>query len=130
VKLAVVYTLLAIVATAFNIGSQDIVIRVYDGAYAVTLSILVGTAVGLIVKYVLDKRFIFRFKAQGAAHDAKTFALYTLMGVITTIIFWGFEYAFDAIFETKELRYLGGAIGLGIGYLVKYRLDKKFVFRV
>lgn len=128
VKLAVVYTLLAIVATIFNIGSQDIVIRLYQGSYAVTLSILVGTAVGLLVKYVLDKRYIFRFKAAGAAHDAKTFLLYALMGVITTVIFWGFEYAFDAIFETKEMRYLGGVIGLAIGYVVKYWLDKRFVF--
>lgn len=127
-KLAVIYTLLAIVATVANIGTQDIVIRLYHGGYAITLSILVGTGVGLLVKYALDKRFIFRFKAQSAAHDAKTFVLYTSMGVITTVIFWGFEYAFDAIFQTKELRYLGGAIGLAIGYLVKYRLDKRFVF--
>lgn len=127
-KLAVIYTLLAVVATVFNIGSQDIVIRLYHGAYAVTLSILIGTGVGLVVKYFLDKHFIFRFKAQNAAHDAKTFALYTLMGVITTVIFWGFEYAFDAIFQTKELRYVGGVIGLAIGYWVKYRLDKRFVF--
>lgn len=117
------------VATVFNIGAQEVAIRFYQGGYAVTISILVGTGVGLIVKYVLDKRFIFRFKAQDAAHDAKTFLLYTLMGVITTVIFWGFEYAFDAIFQTKELRYVGGIIGLAIGYWVKYRLDKRFVFK-
>lgn len=127
-KLAAVYALLAAVATVFNIGSQDIVIRLYHGSYAVTLSIFVGTGVGLVVKYVLDKQFIFRFKAQNAAHDAKTFALYTLMGIATTVIFWGFEYAFHAIFETKEMRYLGGVVGLAIGYWVKYRLDKRFVF--
>lgn len=127
-KLAAVYALLAAVATVFNIGSQDIVVRLYHGSYAVTLSIFVGTGVGLVVKYVLDKQFIFRFKAQNAAHDAKTFALYTLMGIATTAIFWGFEYAFHAIFETKEMRYLGGVIGLAVGYWVKYRLDKRFVF--
>ena len=128
-KLAVVYTLLAVIATAFNIGGQDAVVRLYSGPYAVTLSILVGTAVGLLVKYILDKRYIFRFKAQNASHDAKTFLLYSLMGVVTTVIFWGFEYAFEFLFQTKELRYLGGVIGLAIGYLVKYRLDKRFVFK-
>lgn len=128
-KLAVIYTLLAIIATIANIGSQDIVIRLYQGDYAITFSILVGTGVGLLVKYTLDKRFIFHFKAQNAAHDAKTFVLYTLMGVLTTVIFWGFEYAFDAIFKTKEMRYLGGVIGLALGYWVKYRLDKRFVFK-
>ena len=33
------------------------------------------------------------------------------------------------IFETKEMRYLGGVIGLAIGYLTKYHLDKRYVFR-
>ena len=28
-----------------------------------------------------------------------------------------------------ELRYLGGLLGLGIGYWAKYHLDKRFVFR-
>jgi hypothetical protein len=27
------------------------------------------------------------------------------------------------------MRYLGGIIGLAIGYLTKYRLDKRYVFR-
>lgn len=129
-KLAIVYALLAAIATVFNIGSQEVVVRLYHGAYAVTLSILVGTAVGLLVKYVLDKRFIFRFKAQSAAHDVKTFALYVAMGLFTTVIFWGTEFGFALLFQTKELRYLGGVIGLAIGYLVKYKLDKHFVFRL
>ncbi|HMU91334.1 MAG TPA: GtrA family protein, partial [Pseudomonadales bacterium] len=32
-------------------------------------------------------------------------------------------------FATKEMRYLGGIIGLAIGYLAKYHLDKRYVFR-
>ena len=27
------------------------------------------------------------------------------------------------------MRYLGGVIGLAIGYLTKYHLDKRYVFR-
>lgn len=127
-KLAVIYSILAVIATAFNIGSQDVVVRFYSGPYAITLSMLVGTGVGLLVKYFLDKRYIFRFKAKNTAHDAQTFLLYSLMGVATTVIFWGFESAFEYLFRAKELRYLGGVIGLAIGYWVKYRLDKRFVF--
>jgi putative flippase GtrA len=130
VKLAAIYAVLAAISMAFNLGSQEIVIRLYHGLYAVTLSMVVGTVVGLLVKYVLDKRFIFRFKAKNTAHDAQTFLVYSLMGVVTTVIFWGSECAFDAIFHTKELRYVGGAIGLTIGYLTKYQLDKRFVFGV
>ena len=96
--------------------------------YAVMASILVGTAVGLIVKYILDKKFIFQFQIKNAAHDTQIFTLYTLTGICTTAVFWGFEFGFDFLFQSKEMRYTGGIIGLAIGYYVKYQLDKRFVF--
>jgi len=126
---AVRYALFAAIATALNIGAQDIVIRSYSGAFDILASVIVGTGVGLVVKYILDKRYIFRFRARSVAHDTQTFALYTVMGLATTVIFWGFEFGFYHIFETKEMRYLGGVIGLAIGYLTKYHLDKRYVFR-
>ena len=128
-KLALTYALWAMIATAANIGAQDLSIRLYAGAYAIPLSVMIGTGTGLIVKYVLDKRYIFRFRARDVRHDSQTFALYTTMGVFTTLIFWGFEFGFNAVFQTKEMRYLGGIIGLAIGYFTKYQLDKRFVFR-
>jgi len=128
-NLTIKYVIFALIATAVNIGAQDIVIRNYIGAFNILISVVVGTSVGLVVKYILDKRYIFRFRARDAAHDGKTFVLYTLMGLATTVIFWGFEFGFDHIFETKEMRYLGGIIGLAIGYLTKYHLDKRFVFK-
>ena len=127
-KLVVTYAVLALIATLANIGAQDVFIRSYTGAMALLLSVVVGTGVGLIVKYVLDKRYIFRFRARNAAHDGKTFALYTLMGLATTVIFWGFEFGFHHVFGTKEMRYVGGIIGLAIGYVAKYHLDKRYVF--
>ncbi|MEW5755707.1 MAG: GtrA family protein [Pseudomonadota bacterium] len=127
-KLALKYTLFAIIATCVNIAAQDVSIRLYDQAYAVAFSVLVGTVAGLLVKYILDKKYIFNFRAQNIAHDTRTFMIYTLMGLATTVVFWGFEFGFDAMFQTKEMRYLGGIIGLAIGYLIKYRLDKHYVF--
>lgn len=128
-QLAVNYAIFALIATAANIGAQDLFIRAYSGAFAVLASVVVGTGVGLVVKYILDKRYIFRFRARSIAHDTRTFALYTVMGLATTVIFWGFEFGFHHIFETKKMRYLGGVIGLAIGYLAKYHLDKRYVFR-
>jgi len=128
-KLAINYAIFALIATAANIGAQDLVIRSYSGAFDILASVIVGTGVGLVVKYILDKRYIFRFRARSVAHDTQTFALYTVMGLATTVIFWGFEFGFHRIFETKEMRYLGGVIGLAIGYLTKYHLDKRYVFR-
>jgi hypothetical protein len=129
IKLAVTYTILALIATATNIASQAISVRLYSGIYSITLSIFVGTLTGLLLKYILDKEYIFKFKANSAAHDTRTFLLYCVMGIATTTIFWGFEYAFQFFFGTEHMRYLGGMIGLAIGYITKYQLDKRFVFK-
>ncbi len=128
-KLAVTYAILALIASLANFAAQDLATTLYGGPFSISISIVAGTGVGLIVKYVLDKRYIFRFKARNAIHDGQTFVLYTIMGLITTVIFWGFEFGFQFIFATKEMRYLGGAIGLTIGYVAKYLLDKRYVFR-
>jgi drug/metabolite transporter (DMT)-like permease len=128
-KLALTYAILALVATVANIGAQELSIRIYDGPLGVPLAVAMGTGVGLVVKYLLDKRYIFGFRARDARHDGQTFLLYALMGLVTTAVFWGFEFGFDWLFQDKTMRYLGGVIGLALGYLAKYQLDKRFVFR-
>lgn len=127
-KTAVLYTLFAVLSTAINIGSQMLFIWIYKGPLSVEISILVGTAMGLPLRYSLEKRYIFNFKSNNLAHDGKLFVFYSAMGVITTLIFWGTEYAFHLIYDTDFMRYLGGIIGLYIGFYVKYQLDKKYVF--
>ncbi|MBB3808900.1 GtrA family protein [Pseudochelatococcus contaminans] len=128
-KLAISYAIFALIATAANIGIQVLVIHIYQGVFAILASIIAGTGVGLIVKYILDKRYIFRFHARNIAHNTRTFVLYSAMGLATTLIFWGAELCFQYAFESDEMRYLGGVIGLAIGYLTKYQLDKRYVFR-
>ncbi|NPA73020.1 MAG: GtrA family protein [Gammaproteobacteria bacterium] len=128
-KIALMYTIFAVFATAANIAGQDLTIRIYQGPFAIIASIFIGTAVGLVLKYGLDKRYIFKYQTQTLQQGSKTFTLYTLMGLITTVIFWGLELLFDALYGTKEMRYVGGIIGLAIGYFVKYQLDKKYVFK-
>jgi len=127
-RLAIIYTVLALIAMATNIGSQELVVRAYHGPFQVALSVFFGTGVGLVVKYLLDKMFIFRFRPRDKLHEVQTFGLYAVTGVVTTAIFWGCEFGFEAAFQTKDMRYLGGVIGLAIGYVTKYRLDKRYVF--
>ncbi len=127
-KLAVTYAVLAAIATAINIAAQDLSLRAYTGPFSVLASVAVGTVVGLIAKYALDKRYIFSFKPKSAAHDIRTFIAYAAMGVVTTAIFWSFEFGFNHVFHTKEARFAGAVIGLAIGYVSKYMLDRKFVF--
>jgi len=128
-RLTFLYTLFAALATLVNIGMQDLCLRLNFGSHTMTLSVLAGTGTGLVAKYILDKRYIFRFTTKGVAQDGMLFVLYTFMGIITTGIFWAFEFGFEALFHDKWLRYLGGCIGLTIGYITKYHLDKRLVFR-
>ncbi|MDR0478612.1 MAG: GtrA family protein [Burkholderiaceae bacterium] len=127
-RIVLLYGLFALLATAVNIGAQDLWLRAWPGPWPIVTSMCAGTAAGLAVKYVLDKRYIFRYQTSGALHDGRTFVLYTVMGLVTTAIFWGFESGFQTLFATRGMRYLGGVIGLAIGYAAKYRLDKHFVF--
>ena len=128
VKITVLYTLFAVFSIVINISSQMLSTWAYKDAYSVEVSILVGTAAGLPLRYFLEKRYIFNFKSQNLKHDGKLFVFYSAMGVISTLIFWGTEYAFHLIYDTDFMRYLGGIIGLSIGFYVKYQLDKKYVF--
>jgi putative flippase GtrA len=87
-----------------------------------------GTLAGLVLKYILDKKYIFYHETKGKKDEGKKFFLYSLMGVFTTFIFWGFEIGFFYIFENQNAKYIGAVIGLSIGYITKYYLDKKYVF--
>ena len=123
------YVLFAIMSTIVNLGFQYFSFLLYSGFLALYTAMFVGTLAGLILKYILDKKYIFFHETKSKKEDGKKFLLYSLMGVFTTFIFWGFEIGFDFLFEDENAKYLGGLIGLAIGYVVKYKLDKKFVFK-
>lgn len=118
----------AVLATLANLAAQRVVLALLAGKYGFILAVLVGTGVGLVLKYVLDKRWIFFDTTQGAAKNSKKFWLYTLTGVFTTAIFWGAETAFWLIGQTDFMRELGAVLGLSVGYVLKYQLDRKYVF--
>lgn len=125
--LSVRYAAFAVVATAVNLLTQRGVFAVYADGGAVYGALALGTLTGLVTKYALDKRWIFADRSTGVANHARKFSLYSMMGVVTTVIFWGMELAFDTLLG-GGWRYIGGALGLVIGYVVKYRLDRRFVF--
>jgi len=126
--IAVLYTIFAAFSTVINIGSQMLSILVYKGPFSVEISILVGTVIGLPLRYFLEKRYIFNFTSKNLIHDGKLFLFFSAMGVITTLTFWGIEYAFHLIYDSDFMRYVGGVIGLVVGFYIKYQLDKKYVF--
>lgn len=126
--LTVKYSVFAVISTVLNIFSQYISLTVYKGAYDLYLAILIGTLVGLLVKYILDKKYIFYYNAIDYRDDLKKFILYSFMGIFTTLIFWGFELWFNFTFDFESAKFIGAVVGLSIGYFVKYHLDKRWVF--
>jgi putative flippase GtrA len=126
--LVVRYTAFAVLATLANLGAQRLVLAGGEGAWHFAAAVVAGTAVGLVVKYLLDKRWIFHDTTRGARATGRQFGLYTAMGLVTTAIFWATETAFWLGFGTHTAREIGAVLGLAIGYWVKYRLDRAYVF--
>lgn len=122
------YASFAVIATIANLAVQRLVLTGGKSTVMFMAAVAAGTIVGLVIKYVLDKRWIFMDTATGAAAHGRKFGLYTVMGVVTTVIFWGTETAFWFIWQTDVMRETGAVIGLAVGYVVKYNLDRRFVF--
>ncbi|MDE3078938.1 MAG: GtrA family protein [Paracoccaceae bacterium] len=119
------YGLFAAIATVVNLLVQRGALALWPELLP---AMIAGTGAGLVVKYVLDKRWIFFDGAVGLAQHGRKFLLYSAMGVVTTVIFWGFETGAWALWGTEAAREAGAVIGLAIGYVVKFRLDRRFVF--
>ena len=122
------YAAFAVVATVANLAVQRMVLSLGESAVHFAAAVAAGTLAGLVIKYVLDKRWIFYDLGAGLAGESRKFSLYTLRGVVTTAIFWGTETLFWLVWGTQAMRETGAVIGLAIGYVVKYRLDRRFVF--
>jgi putative flippase GtrA len=98
------YAMCALIAIFFNILVRELSLRLYDRLYSIIISVLSGTVIGLIVKYLLDKKYIFKHYVNGLINNGKMLAFYISTGIITTLIFWTFEFSFE--------------------YILKYKLDK------
>lgn len=124
------YVAFAVIATLANLAVQRAVLAFPPPQPSLghPLALGAGTLAGLVIKYLLDKRWIFHDFAQGLGAQGKQFSLYALTGAATTVIFWGTETAFWLTWNTHAARELGAVLGLAIGYVIKYRLDRRLVF--
>mgnify|MGYP006080251331 CR=1 FL=1 len=127
-NLAFKYTSFCIIAILANLFTQRIFLDSNYIKLEYIYVLVIGTIVGLITKYFLDKNYIFHDHYNSLRYSLRKFSLYTFNGVFTTIIFWSAESLAFYIYATTFARELGAIIGLSVGYLLKYRLDKKLVF--
>lgn len=127
------YAAFAVISIAANLLTQAGVFSLgligrYPNGWVLSGALVAGTAVGLLVKYGLDKKFIFQDTSAGVAAHSRKFMLYSGMGIATTLIFWLTEALFAHLFHSQAMIYVGGVLGLSVGYIVKYNLDRRFVF--
>ena len=123
------YVLFCLVAILVNLTIQRIFLElIFEDNYIVAL--IFGTLTGLITKYFLYKNYIFKDFDHSLKNNSKKFTIYSENGFFTTIIFWGMESLFYFVYSTSFARELGAIIGLSVGYFLKFRLDKKYVFQV
>lgn len=127
-NIIILYSLFAVLATCANLLTQRLILMYGNSALHFGVAILTGTIVGLGIKYVLDKKWIFQDATKGLIYQGKQFTAYTTMGIVTTAIFWGSETIFWLIWKSDFMREAGAILGLTIGYIAKYHLDRHFVF--
>jgi hypothetical protein len=135
-NIAIRYGLFCVFAIAINIITQfmfdqfflkiDMPKVLFINSEIISLGI--GTFTGLVAKFFLDKKYIFNASFDTPNQTLTGFILYTAMGLVTTVIFWGSELGAYEIFNNNGIKYFAGVVGLTIGYYIKYHLDKKFVF--
>jgi putative flippase GtrA len=121
------YVFFATVAGLANIMAQEIIIRTVLSE-PIEVSILVGTVTGFLVKYLLDKRWVFLDVYEGRGAEIRKILVYGAFGVATTLLFWGIELSFWRVGRTAAAKYLGAVLGLSLGNWIKYLLDKHYVF--
>ena len=140
------YMIFATLSIIINLGSQYLaqltliwivpsfanekLISNFENWFILALSF--GTGMGFIFKFIVDKFVVFQESLQESKKEelqktGKQLTLYLGFAIITTIIFWGFEFLFK-ILLTGYWYLVGGLIGLIIGYTVKFILDRTFVF--
>lgn len=123
------YILFCVLAIIVNLSLQRLSLFVYSGPFSIYIALFWGTLSGLVLKYILDKKYIFYHQHDSLQDNAKSFTLYTVFGLLTTAVFWATELAFFYLYSHPFNKEIGGTLGLSIGYIIKYQLDKKFVFR-
>ncbi len=72
-RITITYAGLALIATLTNLLAQMLSRFLYIGKHNVFISLICGSVAGLLLKYWLDKRYIFRVQTQNVLKDVTSF---------------------------------------------------------
>lgn len=128
-QLTIRYGFFAALSMLANLATQALVLASLGrGTSGLPIAIGAGTVAGFTLKYWLDKRWIFNTYSASIRQEARQIVLYGVFSVATTVLFWATEAVFALIWRSAVATYVGGAIGLCLGYALKYVLDGRYTF--
>lgn len=89
----------------------------------------VGLFSGFVLKYLLDKKFVFNDGYENRKTETKKAGMYALMSLLCTVISIGITAFVKYTFGPERAKDIGWFLGLLIGYTLKFYLDKRYVFK-
>ena len=94
------YIIFCIIAILINLSTQRIIMElIFINNYF--LALLIGTLFGLVIKFILDKKYIFAYSDSSIKNNSLKFSFYSFNGILTTLLFWGTESVFSS--STKPI---------------------------
>ena len=113
-----------------NFGHVDLIQTFYCSNKPFHMSELIGSIVAVgftyIVKFILDKFFVFKRKGLELKETSREFAKYFGFAILTTIENIGIQFILTNFLNTPlEISFI---IALSIGYITKFFFDRKYVF--
>ena len=129
-ELLILYIVFAIIVTITNLSSQRLVLSFLTGNVGYFAALFIGTFIGVVLGYFLDKNWIFKDPVMSSKAMGKQFFWYAMTGAIHTPIFWLVESVFWFTWRTDGMRELGAVLGLVIAYTIKYFILRRYVFNV
>jgi len=113
-----------------NFGHIDFIHLMYCSTDPIKMYELVGmvVAVGItyIIKFFLDKYIVFKKSGSELKDTSKEFGKYFIFAILTTLLNLGIQFILTNVFHAPLV--VSVSVALGVGYLAKFFLDRKYVF--
>jgi putative flippase GtrA len=129
-ELLFLYIVFAVIVSITNLSSQRLVLSFLTGNVGYFAALFIGTFIGVVLGYFLDKNWIFKDPVMPYGVIGKQFFWYAMTGAIHTPVFWLIESIFWFIWETDGMREVGAVLGLVIAYTLKYFILRRYVFKL
>lgn len=120
-----VYFLFVLVASSVNFLTQELIYFLVANIY---ISIFFGLATSMVVKYLTNKKYVFRYRAASRTDEVVVFFRYALSGAVVAGLFIGIELSFYYYLDSLYRRQIGIVVALCVTALIKFVIDERWVF--